>query len=205
MQRPSFAGLLVLAASAAIGLASGVDAQERVANETAGISLVPPAGWHVISMSQVMSNRSKVRVPDAGLQAGLQRATAPLFVFSKYPEPFPRLNPTVQVVLRPRPASLPASATALLRIATETLQKAFPDFAFVEPIRDTQVSGLPAAYMKAAYTLRTAGEAHPVLSRTWLVPRGSFMFLIGMSGTRTGEDVSEVEFAAALRSISIEK
>ena len=139
----------MLSASAAIAIASTVHAQERVVSATAGISLIPPAGWHVVSMPQVMSNRSKVRVPDAKLEAGLQRATAPLFVFSKYPEPFPRLNPTVQVVLRPRPASLPATATALLAIATDTLRKAFPDFAFVEPIRDTRVSGLPAAYMKA--------------------------------------------------------
>jgi hypothetical protein len=157
-------------------------------------------------MPKVMSNRSKVRLPDAELQAGLQRATAPLFVFSKHPEPFPSLNPTVQVVLRPRPASLPTSATALLRIATETLQRAFPDFAFVEAIRDTQVSGLPAAYMKASYTLKTGTQGyHRVLSRTWLVPRGSFMFLIGMSGTTAGDDTSEVEFATAIKSVSIEQ
>lgn len=205
MQGHSFVITLVLAAFLPVGLAPAVGAQERVSSATAGISLVRPAGWHVMTMPQVMSNRSEVRVPDAELQAGLQRATAPLFVFSKYPEPFPRLNPTVQVVLRPRPASLPTSATALLRIATETLRKAFPDFAFVEPIRDTRVSGLPAAYMKATYTLRTSDQAHRVLSRTWLVPRGSFMFLIGMSGTTTGEDVSEAEFTAALNSILIER
>src|SRR5215208_3704076 len=103
-------------------------AQQRIENATAGISIVPPSGWHVTSMQAVMRNRSQVRLPDAELQAGLQRATAPLFVFSKYQEPHATLNPTVQIVLRPRPASLPASATALLRIATATLQKAFPDF-----------------------------------------------------------------------------
>ncbi len=183
----------------------GIEAQERVESATAGISLVPPAGWHVVSMPQVMSNRSKVRLPDDALQAGLQRATAPLFVFSKYPEPFPRLNPTVQVVLRPRPASLPTSATALLRIATDTLQKAFPDFAVVDPIRETQVSGLPAAYMKATYTLKTTSQGHRVLSRTWLVPRGSFMFLIGMSGAPSGKDQAESEFVSTVMSISIEK
>lgn len=180
-------------------------AQERVGNATAGISIVPPSGWHVTSMQEVMQNRSRVRLPDAQLEAGLQRATAPLFVFSKYQEPHPTLNPTVQVVLRPRPASLPTSATALLRIATVTLQKAFPDFAFVEPIQDVQVSGMSAAYMKATYTLRSASGEHPILSRTWLVPRGSFMFLIGMSGATDGEDVSEAEFAAALKSIAIDK
>ena len=153
-----------------------------------------------------MTNRSRVRLPDAQLQAGLQRAATPLFVFSKYQEPSATLNPTIQVVLRPRPASLPTSPTALLRAATGTLQKAFSDFTFVEAIRNVQVSGMPAAYMKATYTLKTAdNQAHRVLSRTWLVPRGSFMFLIGMCGTTEGEDVCDAEFAAALTSIVIDK
>jgi hypothetical protein len=185
---------------------AGSAAQERVANATAGISIVPPPGWHVTSMQDVLRNRSQLRLPDAQLEAGLQRATAPLFAFSKYQEPYATLNPTVQVVLRPRPSSLPTSATALLRIATATLQKAFPDFAFVEPIQDAQVSGMGAAYMKATYTLTTADQRQlRVLSRTWVVPRGSFMFLIGMSGATGGDDVCEPEFAAALKSVSIEK
>src|SRR5215216_5204741 len=84
------------------GLAGGVvSGQQRFSNPTAGISLVPPAGWTVMSMQEVMQNRSKVRMPDEQLQAGLQSATAPLFVFAKYPEPHPSLNPTLQVVLRP--------------------------------------------------------------------------------------------------------
>ena len=185
---------------------SGMLAQERIGNATAGISIVPPAGWHVTSMQQVMQNRSQMRLPDEQLQAGLQRATAPLFVFSKYQEPHAALNPTVQVVLRPRPASLPNSPTALLGVATATLQKAFPDFRFVDPIQDARVSGLRAAYMKATYTLRTAGGGeHRVLSRTWLVPRGSFMFLVGMSGAPEGPDLSEAEFAEALKSVLIDK
>ena len=64
---------------------------------------------------------------------------------------------------------------------------------------------MTAAYMKATYTLRTANGDHPILSRTWLVPRGSFMFLIGMSGATDGADVCEAEFAAALNSIAIDK
>jgi hypothetical protein len=189
-----------------VGAPAGNLAQQRVENATAGISIVPPSGWHVTSMQQVMENRSQVRLSDRELEAGLQRAAAPLFVFSKYPEPYATLNPTVQVVLRPHPSSLPASATAMLRIATGTLQKAFSDFRFVEPIQNSKVSGMGAASMKATYTLRTADKReHRVLSRTWLVPRGSFMFLIGMSGATEGDDVCETEFAAALRSITIEQ
>jgi hypothetical protein len=181
-------------------------AQQRVANATAGISVVPPAGWHVASMQDVLRNRSEARLSDRKLEAGLQRAAPPLFAFSKYQEPSATLNPTVQIVLRPLPSSLGSSPTAMLRAATATLQRAFSDFAFVEPIQDAEISGVRSAYMKATYTLRTAerGE-HRVMSRTWLVPHGSFMYLIGMSGPTEGPDVSEAEFATALKSIAIER
>ena len=186
-------------------LAASPSAQE-FSNPTAGISLSPPNGWSVVSMQQVMDNRSKVRLNDSQLQAGLQNATAPLFVFAKYPEPHQSLNPTLQVVMRPRPASLGTSPTAILSAATQSLQRVHSDFRVVEPVRSTHVSGMPAAYMKATYTLRTQnGASHRILSRTWLVPRGAYMFLIGMSGTAEGEDVCDAEFAAALASIVIER
>jgi hypothetical protein len=200
---PSVLGVLV--AGACLVATAGA-AQARFDNPTAGISIAPPAGWHVMSMQRVMENRAQVRLGDDELAAGFQRATAPLFVFSKYTEPHAAVNPTVQIVLRPAPASLGASATAMLKAATETLQRAFPDFTFVEPIQPAKVAGFPAAYMKATYTLRTeSGGAFRVMSRTWLVPRGKVMFLVGMSGTTSGEDVSEAEFRAALESIRIEK
>jgi hypothetical protein len=39
----------------------------------------------------------------------------------------------------------------------------------------------------------------------WLVPRGAFMFFMGMNGPQDGPDVSESEFAEALASVSIQK
>ena len=93
-----------------------------------------------------------------------------------------------------------------MKATIATLQQAFPDFRLVDPIQPATVSGVPAAYMKATYTLRTAtGTAFPVMARTWIVPRGKVMFLIGMSGTATGNDVSEAEFLSALASIRIEQ
>jgi len=182
----------------------GIQAQQRVENATAGISIVPPAGWHATPIQEVLRNRSKVRLSDRELDEGLTRATAPLFVFSKYQEPSATLNPTLQIVLRPLPTSLGTSPTEMLHRATATLQRAFSDFVFVDPIQDADVSGMRAAYMKATYTLRTTDKReHRVVSRTWLVPRGTFMYLIGMSGASQGDDVSEAEFAAALKSIVI--
>jgi hypothetical protein len=156
-------------------------------------------------MQEVMENRGKLRLPDAQLQAGIQRATAPLFVFAKYPEPFSGINPTVQVVLRPKPASLGDSPTRILQASISILQRAFPDYRQIEPVRSATIGGKPAAYMKAAYTLPTAsGRTYPVIARTWLVPRGGFMFLIGMSGPTDGPDRADAEFARVVETIAIE-
>jgi hypothetical protein len=54
-------------------------------------------------------------------------------------------------------------------------------------------------------TLRPLAGQFKVRTRIWVVPRGPFMFLIGMSGPADGPDVSEEEFTTALASIQIEK
>ena len=180
---------------------------ERFENATAGITLMRPAGWHTASLQTVQENRERVQLSDSELQAAMQKAaTAPLFVFMKYPEPHPSLNPSIQVTLRPS-GSLAGSAPAdIMKIAVSAMQNAFSDFAFVKEIENTQVSGLAAAHMRAKYTLKNAdGSEFKVLARMWLVPRGAFMFLIGMSGPQDGPDVSESEFMETLASIDIQK
>jgi len=194
---------IVLAAHALTGSQAG----QRFENQTAGIALTRPAGWHTTSLQAVEENRGRVRLADPDLQQALQtRATAPLFVFSKHPEPHPDLNPSIQVTLRPSGNLAGLSATVLLKGAVGTMQRALPDFTYVTPIRATRVSGLPAAHLRATYTLKTtSGARHPVLTRIWLIPRGAFIFLIGMSGPPEGPDASEEEFKQVLASIELQK
>lgn len=178
---------------------------ERFSNATAGFSLVRPAGWQTASLQQVQANREGIRLTDPELQAAIQSATAPLFVFTKYQEPFPGLNPSVQVMLRPTGAMATSSPVQIMTVAVTALQGAYADFAFVTPIEETSVSGLAAARMKAKYTLKTTGGEFKVLTRLWVVPRGSFVFLISMGGTQDGPDVSESEFSEVLASIQIQR
>jgi hypothetical protein len=46
---------------------------------------------------------------------------------------------------------------------------------------------------------------YEVRSRTWVVPRGPYFFMIAMSGPLAGEDVSEAEFEQVLASIEIRR
>ena len=188
----------------AIAVSYAAAAQERVDSPEAGIALTVPTGWHKATLEQVQANRERVRLPDAQLQQALTtRSALPLFTFTKHEEPYPGLNPSIQVTLR---AGLPGTASELLTAALEPLRRGLLDFRIVSPVQSTQVGGWPAAHARTSYTLKnTQGQSFRVLSRMWLVPRGRLMFLIGMSGDQAGENLCEEEFAAALESIRIQK
>jgi hypothetical protein len=179
-------------------------AQERIDHPAAGISLQRPAGWHDATLAQIQANRERVRLSDPELQKALEtRSAMPVFAFAKYAEPYSGLNPSVQVMLRPRLSGTP---THLLSTAIEQMRRAFPDFRPIVPVQAAKVGAWPGAHVMGTYTLKSeAGERFRVLTRLWLVPRDKMMFLIGMSGTEAGADVCDEEFASVLASITIEK
>ena len=198
--------LIVTMLASAVGMIGNPNgmAQERVEHHSAGISLTRPAGWHTGTIAQVQSNRERAKLSDPELQAALRtRSALPLIVFTKYQEPHAGLNPSVQITLR---QALRGTPVRLLSDALGTMRRAFADLTILKPVHDTAVAGLPAAHVRVTYTLqnRTGTQAR-VLSRLWLVPRGSLMFLIGMSGGESGPDVCEEEFAAVLKSIAIQQ
>jgi hypothetical protein len=194
--------LLTSTIAVAIAISSASLSAERVEHAPAGIALDRPAGWQTATLAQVQQNRQQARLADEELQrAMVARSAMPVIVFLKYPEPHAGLNPTIQVTLRPAIAGAP---TDVLSGALETMRRAFADFRVVSAVRPVAVDGRPGAHVRATYTLENqAGGSYQVLTRIWLVPRGSLMFLIGMSGGQRGEDVCEEEFAAVLRSIQI--
>jgi hypothetical protein len=191
--------------------ASGIDSPAVDANRfyspTAGFSIIKPSAWSFASMEQVAANRAVAQLKDKELQEQIrQRANAPLVAVLKYPEPHDDLNPSIQVIVRPTGQLENKTGVELMHIVVPSIQQAMADFAFVEKIQETKVSGMPAAYMKAKYTVSNKeGREFKTLSRMWIIPRGSFMFIISMSGPQEGPDVSETEFKAILDSIKIEK
>jgi hypothetical protein len=202
MTRPRFVLPTIFALAVAVSSSARL-AAERVEHAAAGIALDRPAGWHTATLAQVQENRQRVRLSDEELQRGLvTRSAMPVMAFMKYAEPFPGLNPTIQVTLRPAVAGVP---TRVLSLALETLRRAFTDFRLVSAVEAVEIDGWRGAHARATYTLQNqAGQSFDVMTRFWLVPRGPLMFLIGMSGAQRGEELCEEEFAAVLRSIDIQ-
>lgn len=179
----------------------------RFHSPTAGFTVIKPAAWHFASMEQVAAHRAVARLKDKELEKQIrQRANAPLVVVLKHPEPYDDLNPSTQVIVRPLGQLEGKTAVELMRFVVPTIQRAMADFTFVEHVQETKVDEMPAAYMKAKYTVANpASREFKTLSRMWIIPRGAFMFIISMSGPQEGPDVSETEFKAILDSIKIDK
>lgn len=83
------------------------------------------------------------------------RASAPLVVVMKHPEPHHHLNPGVQVILRPLGELQGKTATELMEMIVPTISKVMADFEVVEKIQESRVGESPAAFMKAKYTAKT--------------------------------------------------
>lgn len=204
LSRASISAFLIVCTfgQAAIG-----SEKDDYTNPTAGFRITKPSSWVYLSTETIAANRENIRLKDEELRAAIrERATAPLVVMAKHKEPYDDLNPTVQIVLRPLGVLQGKPTTEIMEVAVRPMQNAFHDFKFIRDIHETEVSGMKSSHMRATYTISNKeGRNFRVVSRMWMVPRGSFIFLIGMSGPESGPDVSEKEFAQVLKSIQIEK
>jgi hypothetical protein len=204
------AGIVLLnlgvAFASAFAVAGNVD---RYSNSTIGLAVEKPRGWYFLTSQAVTESRERVRTRDEALgELVRQRARLPLVAMTKYENPEARsdVSPTAQIVLSPLGARKDLSPEDILRLVVAQMQRGFSDFRIVDPIQAATVSGLRAAHMVATYSIgNQAGRSFAVRSRTWLVPRGGFAFIIGMSGPAQGPDVSEAEFSAILETMRIER
>lgn len=185
-------------------------AEDRFYSEVAGFGLVKPSAWRFATIEMEEANRSRVSLGNGNLDELVRRnASAPLVVVLKHSEPYDKLNPSVKVGIRPLGQLATSSPRRIAEVVVAGMAQSVPSFSLEGEIEDTVVSGLPAAAFRARLTVTaTASDQqtdYPVLSRTWLVPRGNYLFMIGMGGPPTGEDVSESEFATILESIEIRR
>src|SRR5688572_8321410 len=106
----AMAGLLTAGANAA-------EDTNRFHSPTAGFTIVKPAAWQFGSVEQVATNRAVARLKDKELEELIrQKASTPLVVILKHPEPHDDLNPSTQVILRPLGQMQGQSPVELLRM-----------------------------------------------------------------------------------------
>jgi hypothetical protein len=132
------------------------------------------------------------------------QANPPLAMVTKHPEPYPDINASFQLGFRPLGGLEGRSAVELMEILLPPLKAAYADFEVVEPISSTTVGGLPAARIGIRYSLKTAdGGVFPTRSDLIVVPRGKFMFFIGM-GRKPDDSEAAREQQAIVTSLEIQ-
>lgn len=179
---------------------------DRFQSDVAGFGLIKPSGWHFATVEMEQANRERVTLGNQQLDELVRtRANPSLVLVSKYPEPTDKLNPSIKVLLRPLGNLQGASPLDVGNAVVGGMKQTIPTFQMEGKVEQTVVSGLPASKVRARFSIAQAGggASYDVLSRSWFVPRGPYLFIIAMSGPTQGEDTSETEFSRVLESITI--
>lgn len=169
-----------------------------------GFQIEIPPNWIVQDTGFVMANRERVDMGNPELQRRFQQATPPIFACTRYPDGYNDVNPTAQATFRPLPQP-GVPPTLILEKMTAFMGQMFEDFRFLETPVDTELGGMPAARARVSYAMFNSDERRfDVLARSWIVPCGNMMFIVGMSGAAQGENVCEDEFNGIAQSIRID-
>ena len=188
---------------ASVGFSSDADVFD---SQMAGFQLTKPAGWHYVTAAQNMQNIKAIKLTDAEFHAAMQKyATAPLVAMTKYPEPYDDVNPSFKVNLKPYGGLKGKSPEEIINLVVPQFQKAFRDFAIVQPPTEASISGIKSGYARMNYTMEIQdGRTFPITSELWIVPRGDYFFMLG-AGTRQDEKTgSRDEIQSILRTVMIE-
>ncbi len=178
-----------LLAISLFGLSSAAVAQvgQTVVNQTLGLEVTKPNDWQHLTAEANAENLRRLHTDDPEFQQAIAKyASAPVIAFTKYAEPYPDLNPSFKINVRPMGQFAGRSATEILSLIVPSLARTFPDMKVEQPPQPTTVAGQPAAYVKIAYTLVAGESRFPTTSEMWIVPKGSFFLMIG-AGTRQDE------------------
>lgn len=134
---------------------------ELYRNDEAGFSIEKPKEWHFLDTQD-------------------KSAAAPMVGFTKHPNPFNDVNPTVKVNLHPLndlDGNDPARIAALL---AGPMQQAFDNFEVKGGPTQMTISGYKTGYIRVSYSMPDpAGNPIGISSELWVIPKGKHFFLIG--------------------------
>lgn len=169
-----------------------------------GFQVSKPATWRFVSAEENLENLARPAMDNSKFrELMLKYTTDPLVAMAKFDEPFPDLNPTFRVNIKPFGALPSRDPKAVLTAIMPQLQKIFTGSTVVQGATYVEVAGIKSAYTRINYTMRAEGKEFPTTSELWIVPREDFFFMIG-AGTRQDEKTgSRNEIQSILDSVKI--
>jgi len=176
-------------------------------SKTAGFSITKPAKWYFATLEEYVENLNRVRLEDKKLQVIMQKhRNVPLVIMTKFQDSYDDLNPSVKVGLRPIGNMEGKNLVDIIRFVNAPLKKVFKDYTEIQPPVEKEIAGFKSAYMKVHYTLEDSeGRKFAVCSELWLIPRGKFIFLIGVGTNQKSDENEQQEIKSIINSIKIDK
>jgi hypothetical protein len=153
-----------------------------------GLEFYKPLNWHWLSAEENKKNLDSAKFGDKNVDSLIKKnSSAPLVAITKYKEPYDDLNPSIKIDVKPLGPFQGKNPSEIIKVFLPFLKKAFPDMINeVGPI-DTSFNGIKAGYFKGLYTFNVPNMGNlQANTEMWVVPKGSYFFLIG-SGTRKDE------------------
>ena len=158
-----------------------------------GFSMTIPAGWALQTAEDVEEQRKRI---------GLEHAALPLVTATKNVDDEEAVNPTLQVLKRPKPGG--PKLDELLRLFIMPIEQAFEGVRILEDATPMTVAGKPAASLRIGYVLGYRDDRPVgVEARQYLIDVGESIILLGMTGAREGTGRCEEDFAGMLESVSL--
>ncbi|MCI5108761.1 MAG: hypothetical protein MRY49_02845 [Candidatus Pacebacteria bacterium] len=176
-------------------------------NRTVGFKVTKPASWHFITAEQNYEMLQEVSLEDKEFEKLLkERSNAPLVAFTKYPIPHEDLNPSFKVGIKPIGVVDNFEPVKTLEFIMSNIKPIIGDFTTEKEPQKISISGIESAYGSFIYTMNTNnGEAFPVRSEMWLVPKGRYFFMIGSGARQDAKQETREEIMSIIDSIVIEQ
>lgn len=197
---------IVVAGCVASACLAHAEAPDVFSNASVGFSIEKPQGWHYISADESAKNRDAVRLKNREVQELIKRRPQPrLVTMARHHEPYPELNPSVTVGVKPISNPETFDPVDVLQFMVRPLKGVYDDFKVVEAPKKVTLKDREAAYTKVHYTLKTPdGKQFPACSEMWVIPRGEICFIVSAGSSPKPDAPERAEIDRAIESITID-
>ncbi|MCX6116430.1 MAG: hypothetical protein NT027_02725 [Proteobacteria bacterium] len=165
-------------------------------NIAAGVKFEKLSGWNYSSIQTWQDRKLDVTIQDKELEKLIrERASVPIFIALKYKEPSDKMNPALQLLVRPIGGFAGMSPVEIMNQNMKTMKTLMKEFKIVKEPASVQIGGLAAA--TASFSMRvdfpSAEKPSFPVSKTWFVPSGKMIYIIGASGILPEDSETEKE------------
>ncbi|MGH2341633.1 hypothetical protein ACRC7T_09120 [Segnochrobactraceae bacterium EtOH-i3] len=171
----------------------------------ARIEFPKPKGWVVTTRQQWLSNPDwELSYTDYGVRQIKYSKVWYSYYYSKYPEPADFLNPDVTVMIADEKVANFMAADVYLDGIAQSLKKIVKEVEIIAPVRNTTISGLPAAETTVQSVIYlSSGRKQRFLTRFWAVRVENQFVVIAADWPADGKLATEAEMMRIVNTIRI--